>query len=566
MAISFRGVDMLLSDENGLAEKFCRAYSRWPQSVIRNPPPSAASVEPIPRPNWPDMPSLGINCLYYPTGASRWACGLFLTDWEGMEALTDVVGGELKMDLEHAVADVTIPGISPTVTWNAGAPFSVYMHKLDPIPLSTPEHGNTDTLWVIPLVCERYFWQGLTAHLKSSDTWANLITELSKALSDQLFSGVYETVFVKREMDFPGTLIDPAISVPDRCFFGDQPVNVANAMDAACWALGLRFVPERLTNPNPPPDTPPDSTYYRLMRPDDRSTTYPGAVTLYEAQREALAVSDGAVIELGVLYGGIGVAGGDNASTVNGSSGADIPNNVQMLFMELPATTGGISYTATQTTGLTTSGTFDHRVWCPAVPKAGYNHDLDLIAELWAASFGAWLKMRMHWTWAGGPTLRFSGYEDYQLFEHSLRNGVPRGMTRIESLPRNWGWEFVPLQLPGVTRNCGGGGGSGGGKIWFRVLEVSHYVISGTVPGCEFVRAEVTQVSCETTSVSVGDEVMVFDPHFCWFNIPLILLMRFEGTATLSKRGTFNLAVCGVTVPDCFWAVDSACCLEEVYG
>lgn len=505
MTISFAGQTMLLNDTSGLAEKFCRAYSQWPQSVIRNPPPSAASNTPIPRPNWPEMPSLGVNALYYPVGASRWACGLFLTDGDGVEALTDVVGGELKMDLEHDPAPFYIT-TSPTTTWDAGRPFSVYMHKLDPIPLSTPEHGNTDTLWVIPIVCERYFWQGLTAHLKSSDTWAHLITELATALSGQLFSGVSETVFIKREMDFPGTLIDPAISIPDPCFFGNQPVNVANAMDAACWSLGLRFVPENLTNPNPPPDTPPDSTYYRLMRPDNRSTIYPGAVKLYETQRDALAVSDGAVIELGVLYGGVGVAGGDNASTVLGASAADIPNNVQMLFMGIPATTTSINYTSTKTTGLTTSGTFDHRVWCPAVPTAANHADLDTLNELWAVSFGVWLKMRMRWTWAGGPTLRFTGFEDYQLFEHSLRGGVPRGMTRIESLPRTWGWEFVPLQLPGVTRNCGGGGGGGAiGRALSAITPATSNLLGSAFKFVQFVVD--TSVDPQTTPQTLKEEL-----------------------------------------------------------
>jgi hypothetical protein len=107
------------------------------------------------------------------------------------------------------------------------------------------------------------------------------------------------------------------------------------------------------------------------------------------------------------------------------------------------------------------------------------------------------------------------------------------------------------------------GGGSGGGKIWFQVLEISHYY--WTNRGCEYVKAVVTQVSCES-SVAVGDELLVFDPHYCWFNLPIAIMMRVSGTAVLAKRGNFNLTACGVTIPTCFWAVDSLCCLEEEYG
>lgn len=103
-----------------------------------------------------------------------------------------------------------------------------------------------------------------------------------------------------------------------------------------------------------------------------------------------------------------------------------------------------------------------------------------------------------------------------------------------------------------------------GGKIWFKVIEISHYY--WTTPGCEYVKAVVTQVACDTTAAKVGDEVLVFDPMFCWFNLPIVLMMRLNGTATLSSVGQFNLQVCGQTPTTCFWAVDSVCCLEETYA
>ena len=107
-------------------------------------------------------------------------------------------------------------------------------------------------------------------------------------------------------------------------------------------------------------------------------------------------------------------------------------------------------------------------------------------------------------------------------------------------------------------------GGGGGGKIWFTVLEIDYYL--WILPGCERVRAVVTQISCETTAVAVGDEVYIYDPVFCYFNVPIVILMQLRGTATLSQKGSLNLTACGITVPDCFWAVDSVHCLEEEYA
>ena len=143
---------------------------------------------------------------------------------------------------------------------------------------------------------------------------------------------------------------------------------------------------------------------------------------------------------------------------------------------------------------------------------------------------------------------------------------VSFGISDARRIGSAVGWyerNIIDAREPRKRQQFPGGGGGGGGKIWFNVLEISKYYWE--VPGCEYVKAVVTQVSCDA-SVSVGDVVYVFDPHFCWFNLPIALMMRISGTATLSKRGYFNLNACGITPPDCFWAVDSVCCLEEEYG
>ena len=150
--------------------------------------------------------------------------------------------------------------------------------------------------------------------------------------------------------------------------------------------------------------------------------------------------------------------------------------------------------------------------------------------------------------------------DGYSLSEDSIKQ-LRDDHNLLSSMVRSAGGRRTVLYPP---QTQGGGGGGGGGKIWFTVLEIDYYL--WILPGCERVRAVVTQVSCETTAVAVGDEVYIYDPVFCYFNVPIVILMQLRGTATLSKKGSLNLTACGLTVPDCFWAVDSVHCLEEEYA
>lgn len=127
-------------------------------------------------------------------------------------------------------------------------------------------------------------------------------------------------------------------------------------------------------------------------------------------------------------------------------------------------------------------------------------------------------------------------------------------------------WIIVTRDKFGKWLAVVAGGGGVGGKIWFKVISISIYYWE--LPGCEYIRAEVTQKSCDA-NVNIGDIVYIFDPFFCWFNLPIAIMMRITGTATFAENGFWDGVtplVCGVTPGKCFWSVDSVCCLEEDYG
>ena len=114
----------------------------------------------------------------------------------------------------------------------------------------------------------------------------------------------------------------------------------------------------------------------------------------------------------------------------------------------------------------------------------------------------------------------------------------------------------------------GGGGGGGAPFIRFEVLAVGpHYLDTSTE--CNTVTASVLDVSCSSTGVAAGDEVIIWDPSGCWFSIPIENIENAHGMAIRMDRGdTFAISDCSEDDPTeaCFWMVVNLCCLEEVAG
>lgn len=111
------------------------------------------------------------------------------------------------------------------------------------------------------------------------------------------------------------------------------------------------------------------------------------------------------------------------------------------------------------------------------------------------------------------------------------------------------------------------GAGGGGATIRFEIID--------WLPGdpltspCEAVYAEAIQVPCRTSSVAVGDIVIIWDPALCFFDLPTDMLIGSKGTATeMSASGMVINEFC-VESPDensCVWIVQTLCCAEEVYA
>ena len=77
-------------------------------------------------------------------------------------------------------------------------------------------------------------------------------------------------------------------------------------------------------------------------------------------------------------------------------------------------------------------------------------------------------------------------------------------------------------------------------------------------------------VSCAGTGVAVGDEVNVYDPEYCHFNLPIELLIGLSGTATRYKSENYQPdldyvldCLTDLRTAGCMWMIDTLCCSEE---
>lgn len=141
-----------------------------------------------------------VGSLVWPTGASRWAIGLFLATSEQLEGIASAsrLNGEGSHGIRKVTSDLeTLRGRLEMCTGTgADAPvLSVDMWMLPPIPVHqvpTQETENTfnyplkhlNGLWVIPLVDDRYFWWQktiYTAKVPLCSTWAETLTGILEA-------------------------------------------------------------------------------------------------------------------------------------------------------------------------------------------------------------------------------------------------------------------------------------------------------------------------------------------------------------------------------------------------
>lgn len=224
------GGEPVLLDHNSRLQRYFETrwpdtdwlFQRMPMRGHASPYWSTGHTSRIDTP-YPRLPSVRIGELVWPTGASRYARGLYVVDKERMRAIASGAFGY--------GGDLTSAPVVWGNSWNAldltfrqdGVTKTYSMYALPPLRLDTTDEI---TLWLLPLVDERYFWQlqGYTG-ADIGTTWTSLTDAIEGVLG---VSGNFSAAG-----DY-GTF--------DQDTFADTSISCGAALDLASLSTGQRVV------------------------------------------------------------------------------------------------------------------------------------------------------------------------------------------------------------------------------------------------------------------------------------------------------------------------------------
>ena len=494
MTITFAGVPMLLESPNGAVTDFIQRYWSLPTNPINSPPRRIDTRTLCQPPAWPQTPNLKINQLYQPSGATRWSRCLLLCDDVSMNRISGLQMGTLTFGAGYPCTPVNYDGSTPSSSssctldqgdFNIGGNFSAVMYKLDPIPVSIK---GASGLYIVPLVDERYFWQGINL-VTNATAWYQKTGSSSSSSSSNgtgsLFGDIIDAL-ASNATGLPASSsyisgdINP-IANPSCLAFRNGAIPAAAALDLLCWSLGLLLVPNDYHNYLYNRITGEYYQTYRIIGPGNK--TGPTTVQIWSANKRGCAGS----VSLQ------SVAGNDKY----GAAAADNPLTIEMLFNNQCNTTQP-SYTSAVGSAVPGSSSSSSILVSPVNPIMsvhglatadaagssssssssglsfipGNKSDLDSIASLWGNRWYASNLFDFDWSFNGMPILKFCGREDYILLDQSLRKrGAYGAFTRWVSLPSHYGYEYVAIETAAHCADCciasnsssssgGGGGGS----------------------------------------------------------------------------------------------------------
>lgn len=247
--LKYAGVDLLLEDADGelsdwLSRRYCveelNLFGSSPMATmtpIRGPRSVCCISLGVPLVNYPAAPPLKLNTLWWPTGATRWARGLFLVDDERLQEILKEVKGPREAEYlpkQLVIADSGWNEDEDEITedyWShdadgARVALSTKMYMLHPRPISNV--AGAENLWLLPLVDERYWWQWRTLETFDPQTWEEAFTDIKDALgltNDILYSD-----------------ISSAWGFPDPTETHRDHQNPAVLLDALARSIGRRVV------------------------------------------------------------------------------------------------------------------------------------------------------------------------------------------------------------------------------------------------------------------------------------------------------------------------------------
>lgn len=254
MTIAFAGVPLLFDNASGELTRCMERYLTLDDLRLWGVEPLARynGNLPIPYPNFSTPPAIRLNSLYWPTGASRWAFGLYVVDEVRLRTILSRVGGtnvraRRNIPRQLVIADSEYAGTIAPNKWNLDssgrALLSTEMYALPPrklAPNTVSSAGNTiPGPWLLPLVDLRYFWQWKhTGDFDATEVgdWDSVFAKLEEALD----------IVPGGEIDPPGLTWDAPhedYGRPDAEWMRRNLSyqNAAVVLDAVAASVGMRF-------------------------------------------------------------------------------------------------------------------------------------------------------------------------------------------------------------------------------------------------------------------------------------------------------------------------------------
>lgn len=231
----------------------------------------AHPTTPLPAPNYPPTPAPELCTLHWPSGATRWSTFFGIADRARLLAIQSAVkttrasgSGQSKISgAQLVLGDSKFSGVInsngfTTSSAITGKMLSTEMFLLTPIPVSLPagfKFGspviNTGTVWILPLVDARYFWQFSRLPSDSPIEDEGFEGAAPIFLGDgridlTSFNGWVE-VFNEQltppaNLTLQSTTVDDAYRYPDVFELWRPGYNAAAALDAFAHSIGRRVV------------------------------------------------------------------------------------------------------------------------------------------------------------------------------------------------------------------------------------------------------------------------------------------------------------------------------------
>lgn len=392
--ITLGGIPLLIPDNDGELAEFLRKHNPLGDASLFAGPmdgcPRRRRYEQdkgvgLPQYNWPEPPPLCINSLYWPTGATRYARGLFLATGRNKDLILGIAGSSNNSPLPLKIGDD-----------EAGKTIETDVYVLGPRPISgidTGEMIGEETLWLIPVVDERYWWATSLPvdepGVDETTTWSELLAEIAGSLGVTADEAEISADYLQ----------------PDKTEFNRKFASGGEMLEAAAASVG-----------------------HRVVRDID------GTVRTVTASTDDIELPAGALV----------VAGDDDSDV-----GGELPAEVLTVFRKVAyygqladeqaytkqhGTESGLVVVSgkTQTIYSAACADFSSGGLTPANDTA-----LDTLAAKIAADYYAWRSKRFAYTLAGIVDWTLTGHEDAIVwdFGRQTESGELLTQTRVWSLP-----------------------------------------------------------------------------------------------------------------------------------